>query len=90
MEKITATYAKLSDDGDAAALNHLNAAIHNIDSILGKGYAAAHPELICATMKVASIDAASMVIGKCMQESTEILSKELSDIASIRTFLAEK
>ena len=85
MEKITATYAKLSDDGDAAALNHLN-----IDSILGKGYAAAHPELICATMNVASIDAASMVIGKCMQESTEILSKELSDIASIRTFLAEK
>ena len=48
MEKITANFAKLSDDGDASALNHLNAAIHNIDSILGKGYAAAHPELICA------------------------------------------
>lgn len=90
MEKITANFAKLSDDGDASALNHLNAAIHNIDSILGKGYAAAHPELICATMNVASIDAASMVIGKCMQESSELISKELADIASTIIFLAEK
>ena len=41
-------------------------------------------------MNVASIDAASMVIGKCMQESSELISKELADIASTIIFLAEK
>jgi hypothetical protein len=90
MELITATYAKLSDDGDAAALNHLNAAIYNIDSKLGNGYAADHPELICAMMKVAAIDTASMVLGKCMQESSVVISKQISDLVSSVVFFTEK
>ena len=38
------------------AETYMGRAVHDIDDAFGKGYAAAHPDLVAAFMKVAAMD----------------------------------
>lgn len=73
MDKITAGWSKLSEDGQASASNFLYKAITVIDGALGEGYAAKNPGLIGDFMKTAALDAGMASIAKTIQEHAEEL-----------------
>lgn len=76
--KVTATWAKLMEDGASAAKYYMSCAVTEIDEMFGKGYAAAHPELVGAFMRTAATETHGSVLCKCMQLCTEEISHELS------------
>ena len=51
----------------ATAQHYLMSAVKDIDAILGKGFAKAHPELIAAYMQTAAIDMSGAVIARAIE-----------------------
>lgn len=52
------------------AHDYLLHAVHDIDEMLGAGYARAHPELIAAYMHVAAIDFGTAIIARAIEQKT--------------------
>lgn len=75
MDKITANWKTLLNDGFCCASTHFHQVIESIDSEFGKGYAKEHPELIGAYMNAAATEHQAVVIGKCIQELAEEIEK---------------
>jgi len=55
------------------AQTYMTQAVHDIDEIMGKGYAKAHPELIAAYMQTSAADLGAAVIARAIQQIGDIL-----------------
>lgn len=82
MDKITASWSKISEDGVSAAINYFNSAIETIDKEFGEGYSKQHPELVSSFMNAAATEAQGTYIAKTIQELAEELSKSNKEIAN--------
>ena len=71
MTSITANATELMEQASMTADAYLRQAIERIDSHLGKGYAAQHPELIGAFMQTAAIDFGAATLSKVIGEAIE-------------------
>jgi hypothetical protein len=63
---ITASNETLLRQAPMTAHDYLMHAIHDIDELLGKGYAKAHPELMGAYMQTAAMDLGAAVIARAL------------------------
>src|SRR5262249_19844770 len=64
---ITAGNNALRRQAQMTADTYMRQAIEDIDDVLGKGYAKAHPELIAAYMQTAAIDMGGAVIARAIE-----------------------
>lgn len=64
--RVEAGNSTLLRQAPMTAHTYLTCAIHDIDEVLGKGYAKAHPELIAAYMQTSAIDLAGAVIARAL------------------------
>ena len=80
-EKITASWAKIMEDGASAAEYYMSRAIESIDKKFGEGYAEKHPELIGAFMKASAKEAQGNYVSKSLQLCTEDIVSELEVIS---------
>jgi hypothetical protein len=55
------------------AHDYLLSAVHDIDEVLGKGYARAHPELMAAFIQTAALDFGAAVIARAIEGLAEPL-----------------
>ena len=66
-DTIEASNGTLMRQAQGTADTYMLAAVRDIDEILGKGYAAKHPELIAAYMQTAAIDLGSAIIARAIE-----------------------
>ena len=64
---ITADNTELMRQAPMTADVYLRAAVRCIDDVLGKGYAAQHPELIGAFMQTAAVDLGASVVARALE-----------------------
>lgn len=82
-QEITADFATLMRQSWQTAHEYLSHAIEEIDGELGKGYAAKHPELIAAFMKVAAMDFSTACIGLSAQQARAVEYAKLEQMERI-------
>ena len=79
MGQITKSFTDLMNDGVSTANVALKRAVQNIDETLGAGYAKAHPELIIAFMRTATLDSGINILAKVIDESISSLANTIID-----------
>ena len=67
LDCITADTETLFRQALMTAHDYMLKAIHDIDELLGKGYAKQHPELIAAYMQTAAIDFGTAIIARAIE-----------------------
>jgi hypothetical protein len=72
MEKITASIKTLMRQAPMTTNEYLSAAIKEIDSNFGEGYAKTHPELIGAYIQTCAIDFAAASVTSALQELANV------------------
>ena len=80
----------IHDSSKIAADNYLLAAIRNIDSALGEGYARSHPELIAAYMQTAVADYASGIASATLAETATQISDAFDRIVDAIEHMADQ
>jgi len=68
MDRITASAATLMEQAPMTTNDYMRAAIENIDSNFGKGYAKEHSELVAAYIKTCALDFATASITSALQD----------------------
>jgi hypothetical protein len=70
-QRIEAGNSTLMRQAQMTAHTYMTQAIHDIDELLGKGYAKSHPELIAAYMQTSALDLGGSVIARAIQQLTD-------------------
>jgi hypothetical protein len=65
--RVEADSTTLMRQAPMTAHDYLLSAVHDIDEMLGKGYARAHPELIAAFIQTAALDFGAAVIARAIE-----------------------
>lgn len=79
--QISASFGTLSRQSQQSAFEWMEAAVRNIDTMFGAGYAAKHPLLVAGFMQAASVDYGASVLGKVFGNSSEDIAEALLAIA---------
>jgi hypothetical protein len=66
--RVSADATTLFSQAKHTAKSYMTNAQFNIDELFGEGYAANHPELVCAYMQTAAIDFATAILSARLQE----------------------
>ena len=89
-EYITAGFYELLSQAKMTAKDYLDAAISDIDSMLGEGYAAKHPELIGAYMHTASFDLGTAVLAQQIRAGLDNLAYETAFAIETRSLTGQE
>ena len=81
MKTINADPETLMRQAQMTAAEYLEGAIKEVNKILGKGYAQAHPELIAAFMQAAAADYGAPIIAASIQSHTASMGEHSEDLA---------
>ena len=87
--KMTDDWQVLYNDAQSNAVDFLRVSLEQIDNLLGKGYAKAHPELLGAQIQAAAIQHHAIIVGKCILNLAESLEKLDSTTQNIADKLDE-
>lgn len=68
---VAADSSTLMRQAPMTAHDYLLAAVHDIDEILGKGYAKAHPELLGAYIQTCALDFGAAVIARAIENAVD-------------------
>lgn len=79
---ITGSYDTLMRQAPDTADVYLRAAIRNIDSSFGDGYAAKHPELVAAMVRTSGADFNTSAMIVAIQEASSLIADALERIGS--------
>jgi hypothetical protein len=67
-DRIEAGNSTLMRQAQMTAHTYMVQAVHDIDEVMGKGYAKSHPELIAAYMQTSAADLGASVITRAIQQ----------------------
>lgn len=83
VDKITASAETLLRQASMTAADYLRAAVRELDSVFGEGYAQQHPELVAAFMRTAAQDYHTAVSASVQQDLVDALDRVADAIQDV-------